>query len=40
VKKGRPGRPPQPKVIPDPALLYGQVEKTREGWRVTKFEKK
>jgi hypothetical protein len=25
---------------PDPALLYGQVEKTREGRRVTKAEKK
>jgi transposase-like protein len=40
VKRGRPGRPPKPKVIPDPALLYGQVEKMREGRRVTKVERK
>jgi transposase-like protein len=40
VKKGKPGRPPKPMVIPDPALLYGQVEKTREGRRVTNVEKK
>jgi hypothetical protein len=40
VRKGKPGRPPKPKVIPDPALLYGQVEKTREGRRVTKVERK
>ena len=40
VKKGKPGRPPKPAVIPDPALRYGQVEKTREGRRVTKVEKK
>lgn len=40
VKRGRPGRPPKPKVIPDPALLYGQAEKTREGRRVTKVERK
>lgn len=40
VKKGKPGRPPKPQVIPDPALLYGQVEKTREGKRVTKVERK
>jgi hypothetical protein len=40
TRKGKPGRPPKPTVIPDPALLYGQVEKTREGRRVTKVEKK
>jgi transposase-like protein len=40
VKKGRPGRPPKPQTIPDPALLYGQVKKTREGRRVTKVERK
>jgi hypothetical protein len=40
VRKGKPGRPPKPQTIPDPALLYGQVEKTREGKRVTKVEKK
>jgi transposase-like protein len=40
VRKGKPGRPPKPKTIPDPALVYGQVEKTREGRRVTKVEKK
>jgi hypothetical protein len=40
VKKGKPGRPPKPQTIPDPALVYGQVEKTREGRRVTKVEKK
>jgi hypothetical protein len=40
TRKGKPGRPPKPQAIPDPALLYGQVEKTREGRRVTKVEKK
>jgi hypothetical protein len=40
VRKGKPGRPPKPQTIPDPALPYGQVEKTREGRRVTKVEKK
>lgn len=40
VRKGKPGRPPKPKTVPDPALLYGQVEKTREGRRVTKVERK
>ena len=25
VKKGKPGRPPKPQVIPDPTLVYGQV---------------
>jgi hypothetical protein len=40
VKKGKPGRPPRPKVIPDPALLYGQVVKEREGRRVVKVEKR
>lgn len=40
IKKGKPGRPPKPRVIPDPTLLYGQVEKAREGKRVTKVEKK
>jgi hypothetical protein len=38
--KGRAGRPPRPKTIPDPALVYGQVEKTREGRKVTKVERK
>jgi hypothetical protein len=38
--KGKRGRPPKPKTIPDPALRYGQVEKTREGRRVVKVEKK
>lgn len=40
LMKGRAGRPPQPKTIPDPALVYGQVEKTREGRKVVKVEKK
>ena len=40
IKKGRAGRPPKPKVIPDPALVYGQVVKGREGRRVTKVERK
>jgi transposase-like protein len=40
VQQGKPGRPPKPQTIPDPALRYGQVEKTREGRRVTKVEKK
>jgi len=40
LMKGRAGRPPKPKTIPDPALVYGQVEKTREGRKVVKVEKK
>src|SRR5829696_8117390 len=40
VRKGKPGRPPKPQSVPDPALIYGQVEKAREGRRVTKVEKK
>jgi IS1 family transposase len=40
LMKGKRGRPPQPKVIPDPALVYGQVVKQREGRRVVKVEKR
>lgn len=40
VKKGKPGRPPQPQVIPDPALVYGQVVKEREGRKIVKVEKR
>jgi hypothetical protein len=40
LMKGKRGRPPKPKVIPDPALRYGQVEKTREGRRIVKVEKR
>jgi IS1 family transposase len=40
TKKGKPGRPPKPQVIPDPALLYGQVVKEREGRKVVKVEKR
>jgi transposase-like protein len=40
LMKGKRGRPPQPKVIPDPALVYGQVVKEREGRRVVKVEKR
>lgn len=40
VKKGKRGRPPQPKVIPDPALVYGQVVKERERRKVVKVEKR
>jgi len=36
LMKGKRGRPPQPKAIPDPALVYGQVVKQREGRRVVK----
>jgi IS1 family transposase len=39
IKKGKCGRPPRAKQIPDPALIYGQVVKTREGRRVVKVEK-
>jgi IS1 family transposase len=38
--KGRSGRPPKPKTIPDPSLIYGQIEKTREGRRIVKVEKR
>lgn len=37
--RGKPGRPRQAKVIPDPALVYGQVVKQHEGRRVVKVEK-
>lgn|SRR5947209_1322096 len=40
TSKGRAGRPPKPKTIPDPALHYGQVVKQREGKRVVKVEKR
>jgi hypothetical protein len=40
LMKGKRGRPPQPKVIPDPALVYGQVVKEREGRKVVKVEKR
>ncbi len=40
LMKGKRGRPPKPKQIPDPALLYGQVVKGREGRRVVKVEKR
>jgi IS1 family transposase len=40
LMKGRSGRPPKPKTIPDPSLIYGQIEKTREGWRIVKVEKR
>jgi hypothetical protein len=38
LMKGKCGRPPKPKTIPDPALVYGQVVKTREGRRIVKVE--
>jgi IS1 family transposase len=40
LMKGKRGRPPQPKVIPDPSLVYGQVVKQREGRKVVKVEKR
>jgi hypothetical protein len=40
LMKGKRGRPPQPKAVPDPVLVYGQVVKEREGRRVLKVEKK
>jgi IS1 family transposase len=40
LMKGKRGRPPQPKVIPDPALIYGQVVKEREGRKIVKVEKR
>jgi IS1 family transposase len=40
TREGKPGRRPKPQTIPDPALLYGQVGKRREGKRVTKVGKK
>lgn len=40
LMKGKRGRPPKPKVIPDPSLVYGQVVKQREGRRVVKVEKR
>jgi IS1 family transposase len=38
--RGKRGRPPKPKVIPDPSLVYGQVVKEREGRRIVKVEKR
>lgn len=40
LMRGKRGRPPKPKVIPDPSLVYGQVVKRREGKRVVKVEKR
>jgi IS1 family transposase len=40
ARKGKPGRPPKPATIPDPALLYGQVVKEREGRKIVKVEKR
>lgn len=40
VRKGKPGRPPKPQTIPDPALIYGQVVKEREGRKIVKVEKR
>jgi len=40
LMRGKPGRPPLPKVIPDPALTYGQVVKEREGRKVVKVKKR
>jgi hypothetical protein len=40
LMKGKRGRPPLPKVIPDPSLVYGQVVKQRQGRRVVKVEKR
>jgi transposase-like protein len=38
--KGKAGHPPKPQRVPDPALVYGQVVKQREGRRVVRVEKK
>jgi IS1 family transposase len=40
LMKGKRGRPPLPRVIPAPALVYGQVVKEREGRKVVKVEKR
>jgi hypothetical protein len=40
TRKGKPGRPPKPQTIPDPALVYGQVVKEREGRKIVKVEKR
>ena len=40
TRKGKPGRPPKPQTIPDPALVYGQVVKEREGRQIVKVEKR
>jgi len=40
LMKAKRGRPPLPKVIPDPALVYGQLVKEREGRRVVKVVKR
>jgi IS1 family transposase len=40
LMRGKRGRPPLPKVIPDPSLVYGQVVKERVGRRVVKVEKR
>ena len=40
LMKGKRGRPPQPKVIPDPSLVYGQVVKERVGRKIVKVEKR
>jgi IS1 family transposase len=40
LMRGKRGRPPLPKVIPDPALVYGQVVKERVGRKIVKVEKR
>jgi hypothetical protein len=40
IQKRKPGRSPKPQVIPDPALVYGQVVKEREGRKVVRVEKR
>jgi len=38
VRTGKPGRPPNPRVIPPPDLLYATVHKTRRKGRVIQVE--
>jgi hypothetical protein len=40
TRKGKPGRPPKPTTIPDPALVYGQVVREREGRKIVEVEKR
>lgn len=39
-RKGRPGRPPGPQMIPDPELCYAQLVKVRKNGRVVATHKR
>jgi hypothetical protein len=40
TRRGKAGRPREPKVVPSPVLIYGQVVKQREGKRIVRVTKR